>query len=222
MLTEELEVGNGIRGLRTLVGRACGLDATALARVRQFDPHTVEVFLSTPFQVFASRRAEGTCQRDGAVVTARNLLAALDDVVGHDPSHPVPLAPQRLNAGPAQDPFWPGALPPKSDFELVEEVPVKVVRKLSDEGKSLARQFSGPLGPPDSLLRQSVLSIDYGDSQVHVPMRMIFACTNLGLVPGFEAPSTIPRHLRISTAGRWVRVDAPYGTVYHSTALGIL
>lgn len=48
-------------------------------------------------------------------------------------------------------------------------------------------------------------------------MRMIFACTSLGLIPGFEAPAEIPRHLRVSTSGSWVRLDAPFGSVYRST-----
>ena len=52
-------------------------------------------------------------------------------------------------------------------------------------------------------------------------MRMIFTCTALGLIPGFAAPIDVPRHLRIATAGRWVRMDAPFGSVYHSTGLGL-
>ena len=52
-------------------------------------------------------------------------------------------------------------------------------------------------------------------------MRMIFACTALGLIPGFAAPIDVPRHLRVSTVGRWVRVDAPFGSVYRSTSLSL-
>ena len=90
----------------------------------------------------------------------------------------------------------------------------------------MARQFSGPLGPPRSLLNQTVLTVDSeqetGGSAVEVPMRMIFTCTSLGLIPGPGAPVELPRHLRIATAGRWVRMDAPFGSVYHSTALNLL
>ena len=98
-----------------------------------------------------------------------------------------------------------------------------VVRSLADDGRRLAKQFSGPLGPPRSLLDQNVLTADSGSgSGVDIPMRMIFTCTSLGLIPGAGAPADIPRHLRIATAGRWVRMDAPYGSVYHSTGLNLL
>ena len=96
------------------------------------------------------------------------------------------------------------------------------MRELSDKGQQLARQFSGPLGPPASLLNQTVVTVTGPENQeVGIPMRMIFACTNLGLIPGFAAPMDIPRHLRVSGLGRWVRVDAPFGSVYRSTRLSL-
>ena len=52
--------------------------------------------------------------------------------------------------------------------------------------------------------------------------RQIFACTALGLIPGFEAPTEIPRHLRVATAGSWVRLDAPFGSVYRSARPNLL
>ena len=62
-----------------------------------------------------------------------------------------------------------------------------------------------------------------GDGEeVEIPMRMIFACTNLGLIPGFAASMDIPRHLRVSANGRWARVDAPFGSVYHARGLSVL
>ena len=42
------------------------------------------------------------------------------------------------------------------------------------------------------------------------------------LIPGFEAPAEIPRHLRVSTSGSWVRLDAPFGSVYRSTRPNLL
>ena len=94
--------------------------------------------------------------------------------------------------------------------------------KRQDKGRELARQFSGALGPPKSLLDSTVLTVDAESAQpVEVPMRMIFTCTALGLIPGFAAPIDVPRHLRIATAGRWVRMDAPFGSVYHATGLGL-
>ena len=102
-------------------------------------------------------------------------------------------------------------------------MPVGVARRLADEGRNLARQFSGPAGPPKSLLDGIVLTADAdSDNPVEIPMRMIFACTALGLIPGFEAPAEIPRHLRVSSCGRWTRLDAPFGSVYRNAGLGLL
>ncbi|MCF4007451.1 hypothetical protein L1O03_09770 [Corynebacterium uropygiale] len=212
-MSERLEIGEGARGVRTLVGRACGLDASTLARLRNYDEYSVEVVLRTPFDVLASRRAHGRCIRDGAVVAARDLLEALSG----------PLSPTRteLEIGPAHDPSWPGSLPPREGFVLLDEIPADVVRRLSDEGRALARQFSGPLGPPASLLNQTVLTVE-GKTPRSLPMRMIFACTSLGLVPGPGVPLSVPRHLRVSASGRWTRIDAPFGTVYHADQSALL
>lgn len=243
--TEEfLEISDGASGLQALVSRAVGLDATALARLQQRGEF-VEVFVTTPFDVVASRRVRGTASRDGAVVSARRLL---DELVVYNSAEP---SSRHLALGSPRDPSWPGALPPAQGFREIDRVPVDVVRTLADKGQSLARQFSGPLGPPRSLLDQTVLEVSSapedresatatgtsgaggagtaaGDSApaegvetVEIPMRMIFTCTSLGLIPGFAASTDIPRHLRMAKLGRWVRLDAPFGTVYRSTRLSL-
>ncbi|QPK82887.1 hypothetical protein G7Y29_08455 [Corynebacterium qintianiae] len=210
MTPESLRVIGGGPGLISLVGRAVGLDASATARFAQFDSESVDVFVTTPFECVASRRIRGEVSRDGAAVAASDLLNALQT--------------GSTQVGSPRDPSWPGALPPRSGFTERDVVPVTVVRQLADDGRALARQFSGPLGPPASLLNQTVLTADAESAAgqpVEIPMRMIFTCTALGLIPGFAAPVDVPRHLRVSTAGRWVRVDAPFGTVYHTTSLGL-
>lgn len=188
------------------------LDEDASARIDDRGDGTLDIFVTTPFDCLAARRVRGTVSRDKAVVAAKDVDAALAD--------------GRTEIGPARDSRWPGALPPPEGFVERDVVPVAVVRDLADQGRRLARQFSGPLGPPRSLLNQTVLTVDSeqetGGSAVEVPMRMIFTCTSLGLIPGPGAPVELPRHLRIATAGRWVRMDAPFGSVYHSTALNLL
>ena len=208
MRAETLRVYRGGEGLTALVGRATGLDVAASARFNVLGDMLVDVFVTTPFDCVAARRVEATASRDGAVVAASDLLAALHD--------------NRAEVGAPRDPNWPGALPPKEGFVERDTVPVSVVRQLADEGRALAKQFSGPLGPPASLLNQNVLTADADSADpVEIPMRMIFTCTSLGLIPGFSAPVEVPRHLRVATAGRWVRVDAPFGSVYRSTSLGL-
>ncbi|MCQ9334140.1 hypothetical protein NQ042_08580 [Corynebacterium phoceense] len=207
MSTETLHIESGAQGLQALLARAVGLDSQAIARLRQYAPETVEVFVTTPFEVVAARRVAGTVGRDGASVSAKDLLDAVKD--GRD------------EIGTPRDASWPGALPPASGFQLLDTLPVHVVRDLADKGQALARQFSGPAGPPSSLMKQSVLTVEADGTSVDIPMRLIFACTNLGLIPGFSAPMDIPRHLRVAALGRWVRVDAPFGSVYHSSRLSL-
>lgn len=210
-MRERLLIRAGAPGLESLLARAVGLDASALARLRATpDGVRVDVFVTTPFEVLAARRIEGEASREGAVVGAHELYSA---VAAQTSVHDI---------GAARDPSWPGALPPAEGFRLLDEVPVSVVRSLADRGQALARQFSGPLGPPASLLNQPVLEVSGEAGAVQVPMRMIFTCTALGLIPGFAAPIDVPRHLRVSVLGRWVRVDAPFGTVYHSTRLSLV
>ena len=210
---ETLTVTQGERGLTTLLGRALGLDQSALARFSLIDDHVVDVFVTTPFDCLAARRVSGSASRDGAVVAAKDLLGALrdSDAAGAEPTN------ASREVGKARDMMWPGALPPTTGFVERDIVPVGVARRLADEGRNLARQFSGPAGPPKSLLDGIVLTADAdSDKPVEIPMRMIFACTALGLIPGFEAPAEIPRRLRVATAGSWVRLDAPYGSVYRN------
>jgi len=215
--TETLTVTAGAAGLKALVERALHLDAGGSARFSTLGapgtPGTpaVDVFVTTPFGCTAARRVAGEASRDGAVVSLQALRDAL--AAGEGDSGV-------FDAGPQRDANWLGALPPKSGYTERDVVPVNVVRDLADQGRRLARQFSGPMGPPRSLLEQIVLTADTEQTSgtpVDVPMRMIFTCTSLGLIPGPSAPVEIPRHLRVSTAGRWIRIDAPFGSVYHSS-----
>lgn len=206
-MVETLSITAGAAGLQALLARAVGIESTASARFRQLSPDTVDVFVTTPFEVTAARRITGVAGRDGATVGANDLLQAL--VAGTS------------EIGPARDANWPGSLPPTHGFTLVDDLPVTVVRQLADQGQALARQFSGPMGPPSSLMDQEVISLDGNAKTAAIQMRTIFTCTSLGLIPGFAAADDIPRHLRVSVNGRWTRVDAPFGTVYHSSGLGL-
>ena len=204
-----VRIERGARGLTALLSRALALDAQASARIQEVGEGQLDVFVTTPFDAIASRRTSGSTTHPGATVSARAMLDALKAGAAE--------------VGPARDAAWPGALPPASGFIAREEVPIGVARRLADEGRNLARQFSGPAGPPRSLLDGVVLTADAdSDNPVEIPMRMIFACTSLGLIPGFEAPAEIPRHLRVATSGSWVRLDAPFGSVYRSTRPNLL
>ena len=139
----EVRIERGARGLTALLSRALALDAQASARIQEVSEGQLDVFVTTPFDAIASRRTSGSTTHPGATVSARAMLDALKSGAAE--------------VGPARDTAWPGALPPASGFIAREEVPIGVARRLADEGRNLARQFSGPAGPPRSLLDGVVL-----------------------------------------------------------------
>ena len=205
MATETLTIERGGRGLISLLQRAVALQDRAMARFSTVSDAAVDVFVTTPFAVIASRRVAGSCSRNGAAVLVSDLLADATDTT---------MTAVAMDAG-----WGMGALPPTTGFELLDEIPADVVQRLSDQGRALARQFSGPLGPPQSLMDQAVITVN---DDTEIPMRLVFTLTALRLVPGMDAPAAIPRHLRVSRNSRWVRVDAPFGSAYHSTGINLL
>ena len=205
MATETLTIERGGRGLISLLQRAVALQDRAMARFSTVSDAAVDVFVTTPFAVIASRRVAGSCSRAGASVLVSDLLADATDTT---------MTAAAMDAG-----WGMGALPPVTGFELLDEIPADVVQRLSDQGRALARQFSGPLGPPQSLMDQAVITVN---DDTEIPMRLVFTLTALGLIPGMDAPAAIPRHLRVSRNSRWVRVDAPFGSAYHSTGINLL
>ena len=205
MATETLTIERGARGLISLLQRAVALQDRAMARFSTVSDAAVDVFVTTPFAVIASRRVAGSCSRAGAAVLVSDLLADATDTT---------MTAAALDAG-----WGMGALPPTTGFELLDEIPADVVQRLSDQGRALARQFSGPLGPPQSLMDQAVSTVN---DDTEIPMRLVFTLTALGLIPGMDAPAAIPRHLRVSRNSRWVRVDAPFGSAYHSSGINLL
>ncbi|AZA11967.1 hypothetical protein [Corynebacterium gerontici] len=110
---------------------------------------------------------------------------------------------------------WPGALPPEN-FELIDEIPGVVVEKLVQAGRDEAKAHSGPLGVPRNLLDQAVLTVE-GRA---LPLRLLFACDAFGLIPPSE--SAVSRVLRVSAAGRWVRLDSVIASAYYSPGLPLL
>lgn len=210
-MTESLRLIDGTRGLTALLSRAKFLDEGALVRFQRLPQDQLNVFVTTPFDIIASRRLHAQVSRDGAAFPA----AMVQQVLPQETNAPITL-------GTSMDASWPGALPPAAGFVELDRIPVDVVHQLVDQGRELARQFSGPLGPPKSLLDQTVLEVSGQERHAQIPMRMIFAANALGLVPGIASHPEIPRHLRVAQCGRWTRIDAPFGSVYEHKGLSLL
>ena len=92
---------------------------------------------------------------------------------------------------------------------------------LTERGLALARENAGPLGPPASLLDQTVLTVTgAAGPPVRIPMRCLFALSGMGFVGAGDAGETV----RVSATSSWLRLDAHYGAVVRRriTALPLL
>ncbi len=192
--------------LGAFVGRVVRLDAVATVRLRAADG-IVTAWASTPFDVLATRSVHGAVDPADLTVPATALLTALT-----------------VDRGDVVDPgaggFWAGELPPTDGWARVDVVPAAEVEQVTERGLALARENAGPLGPPASLLDQTVLTVSReGGPAVKVPMRCLFALSGMGFVSGEDGDA-----VRVSATGSWLRLDARYGAVVRRrlTALPLL
>jgi hypothetical protein len=186
--------------LGAFVARSVRLDQQAVVRLRSRDGGLLEAWVSTPFDVLATRTVRGTERPADVTVSGNELLAALAIVGG-----------ERLDPGPPRDLLWRAALPPGSGWQLVDELPVRVVSELADKGIEVARRNPGPRGSaPTSLLDQHVLTVSGSGMDVKVPMRCLFALSGMGFLADDTAS---PETVRVTATDSWLRLDARYGAV---------
>ena len=108
-----------------------------------------------------------------------------------------------------------------SGWAVVDTVPAAELEGLTERGLVLAREHAGPLGPPASLLDQTVLTVTgAAGPPVRIPMRCLFALSGMGFVGAGDAGETV----RVSATSSWLRLDARYGAVVRRrlTALPLL
>ncbi|KAA1019248.1 hypothetical protein FVA95_22920 [Pseudonocardia sp. EV170527-09] len=187
--------------LGAFTARVARLDQTAAVRLTA-GVGRVTAWARTPFDVLVTRSVAG--ELDPAVpVTAQasTLLTALavDRSAAVDPGPPAP---------------WLDELPPDDGWSRVDDVPAAELDELADRGLALAREHAGPMGPPASLLDQTVLTVSPPDQgrPVTVPMRVLFAMSGMGFLGSAPQETDGPR-VRVSASGSWIRLDARYGAV---------
>lgn len=192
--------------LGAFIGRVVRLDAVAAVRLQAVG-EVVTAWASTPFDVLATRAVHGSLDPVDVTVPASSLLTALSversDVVD-----------------PGTGGLWSGELPPVDGWRTVDDVPAAEIERLTERGLTLARDNAGPLGPPASLLDQTVLTVTAERTPpVRVPMRVLFALSGMGFVGGGAGDL-----VRVSATGSWMRLDARYGAVVRrrTTALPLL
>ncbi|HJQ45507.1 MAG TPA: hypothetical protein VJ870_04155 [Amycolatopsis sp.] len=188
--------------LAAFVARAVRLDGQCVVRLRNRgaeDDPVVEAWVTTPFEVLATRAVHGEVRPNDVTVSGGELLAALTVARG-----------ETMDPGPPRDLMWHAELPIGGRWQVVDDVPVRVVSELTDRGVALARDNAGPHGtPPASLMDQPVLTVSGAGIEVKIPMRSLFALSGMGFVD-----SSIPDDVvRVTATGSWLRLDARYGAV---------
>ena len=196
------------RDLGTFVGRVVRLDQTAAVRLLGSASGRVTAWASTPFDVLATRSVPGTLEPADVTTFAAALLSALS-------------VDRADTVDPGSGGLWQGLLPPADGWAVVDTVPAAELEGLTERGLALARENAGPLGPPASLLDQTVLTVTgAAGSPVRIPMRCLFALSGMGFVGAGDAGETV----RVSATSSWLRLDARYGAVVRRriTALPLL
>jgi len=195
--------------LGAFVGRVVRLDQTAVVRLLASASGRVTAWAATPFDVLATRSVPGRLEPGDVTTPAAALLSALS-------------VDRADTVDPGTGGLWQGLLPPDEGWAVVDTVPAAELEALTDRGLALAREHAGPLGPPASLLDQTVLTVSGAAAgpPVRIPLRCLFALSGMGFVGAGEAGEPV----RVSATSSWLRLDARYGAVVRRriTALPLL
>jgi hypothetical protein len=191
--------------LATFLTRAVRLDPAAVVRLRRRGDRFLSAWVATGFEALAVRTVVAELGVGDVTVGADLVLSGLAT------GSPIDL-------GYSMDSAWRGALPPVDGFVHVDDVPARTLLELAEQGARLAKEHGSSHGPPASLLDQTVLTVSAADTQVQVPMRVVFALTAMDFIPhsGDKADSrriSPTEIVRVRATKTWLRIDARYGSV---------
>jgi hypothetical protein len=186
-----------------LLRRAISLDRSALTRIRGAGDR-VSALVRLPFGVLAARTVvvDGPLPDIDTTVRADDLVAWLDGDRAEPPD--------------ARDAQWRSGLPPTSGWQRIDTVPDTDVRSLVRSGAQALHDAAEREGVPgaqpraevaDALLDSVVVTVSNGTRSAEITLRTLSALTRLGFLPEGS-------HIAVDIAGRWIRVAAPYGSVY--------
>jgi hypothetical protein len=185
--------------LGAFVARAVRLDGQTVVRLRNRGAELIDSWVATPFDVLATRTVRGQVTPADVTVSGNELLAALAVVRG-----------ETVDPGAARDLQWRSALPPQEHWQVVDQLPARLVSELADRGIAVARENPGPHGtPPASLLDQTVLTVAGDKLEIKIPLRCLFAMAGMGFLGTNDADEQV----RVTATDAWLRLDARYGAV---------
>lgn len=199
--SELTEMRSVLAELAPVLRRALRLEPAAVARFRT-SPGKAAVYVRLPFGVLVARTVDADASTFDVVVPAGQTLEWLDGVVDDPPLR--------------RDADWRAGLPPTSGWVRLDTVPDQVVRELVRKGATTLaelaeREGAGTAQPraevSDALLDSVVLSVTGDGRSADISLRMLSAVTRMGFLPRQSS-------VAIDLAGRWVRVAAPYGSVF--------
>lgn len=191
------------RDLAVFIERALRLDEAAVVRLRTRADGLVGAWVVTGFDVLAARVVAGTLQPSDFTCAADQLCRGLESRPESglfDPGYPM-------------DSAWRTLLPPETGFVHVDDVPAAAVAELARRGAELAREHSGPAGPPAALLDQEVLRVSSEVGEVGVPVRCLLALSAMGFAP-VQASGSGTEVVRVRIMPNWLRIDARFGSVF--------
>lgn len=196
------------------LARALRQDDAAAVRLKQRSDGRLGLWVTTGFEVLATRSVIGSCRPADLVCDAASVRASLDSGVA------------LIDPGFALDSAWRGALPGTSGFAHVDDVPARTIVELSRRGAVLARTEGSGHGPATGLLDQAVLAVSTSEDaeSVGVQLRSLFALTSMGFIrdrDNHEITDVSPvdaiaerEPVRVRASATWVRLDARFGSVY--------
>jgi hypothetical protein len=188
--------------LGAFVARAVRLDGQCVVRLRQREGDRIDAWVSTPFDVLATRTVRGTVTPGDVTVSGNQLLAGLAVARG-----------DVIDPGTVLDLQWRSALPPTQHWQAVDKLPASVVATVADRGIAVAKESAGPQGtPPASLLDQTVLTVSGDGLDVKIPLRCLFALSGMGFLSPADGVEQ-DEQVKVTATDAWLRIDARYGAV---------
>lgn len=185
---------------RTLLGRLVAVDPAALVRLQASGPR-VSVW-AQPLGVVVRRDITGTLDVADRTVGAAGLQRRLQHDLADLPA--------------ADDTAWRVSLPPRTGWDLLDEVPVEALHQLAREAAALLPTAPDPAG----LYDQTVLTVSSAAGEVSLRLRVVVALDRLGFLPADPTGEVA----RVSCTPAWARIATRIGTAYQrrvSVALGL-